>query len=247
MEANGIADDDQQLLWTADILRRIHQAYYDTLSDTPQPAQRTVPEIVRDLRQQLLKNTRLVLSSLVPLHRQQASHLPRPPFVRHAENLGATLRSAVTSHTTHVVAAKDGTNKILTARRVPGCHIVKPTWLMECVWTLTRRDVRPHLWPAGKMSLHNSAANVVAASPVASFDESDTFPGTSAAATATSNDVSDARQTATIESNTTKEGPYQIEKAQIDGEKDHPDDDDDSDDDDDLVAELESQLMREGE
>jgi RNA polymerase II subunit A-like phosphatase len=46
---------------------------------------------------------------------------------------------------THVVAARDGTDKIRLARRVPGCHVVKPSWLMECVWTMTRRDVTPHL------------------------------------------------------------------------------------------------------
>jgi RNA polymerase II subunit A-like phosphatase len=41
---------------------------------------------------------------------------------------------------THVVAAKDGTDKILAARKLPGCRIVKPGWLMECVWSLTRRE-----------------------------------------------------------------------------------------------------------
>lgn len=46
---------------------------------------------------------------------------------------------------THMVAARDGTDKIHKARRVPGCVVVKPSWLMECVWTITRRDVTPHL------------------------------------------------------------------------------------------------------
>ena len=44
-----------------------------------------------------------------------------------------------------MVAARDGTDKIRLARRVPGCNVVKPSWLMECVWTMTRRDVTPHL------------------------------------------------------------------------------------------------------
>lgn len=44
-----------------------------------------------------------------------------------------------------MVAARDGTDKIHKARRVPGCVIVKASWLMECVWTITRRDVTPHL------------------------------------------------------------------------------------------------------
>jgi hypothetical protein len=250
-EANGVADDDQQLLWTADVLRRIHEAYYDTLSDTPKPAQRTVPAIVRDLRQQLLKNTRLVLSGLVPMN--HPGGVPRAKFVRHAENSGATLSSRVTPRTTHVVAERDGTDKMLTARRVPGCHIVRPAWLMECVWTWTRRDVHPHSWPAGKVPSHSSTANVVVASPVPSFDESDISPVTPAAATATANNLSDARQTEAVESNetmdeaTTMDGSNEIEEMQIEGDKDQHKDDDDSDSDDDLVAELESQLTREGE
>ena len=46
---------------------------------------------------------------------------------------------------THMVAARDGTDKIHKARRVPGCFVVTASWLMECVWTMTRRDETPHL------------------------------------------------------------------------------------------------------
>ena len=44
-----------------------------------------------------------------------------------------------------MVAARDGTDKIRLARGIAGCNVVKPSWLMECVWTMTRRDVTPHL------------------------------------------------------------------------------------------------------
>ena len=46
---------------------------------------------------------------------------------------------------THVVAAKDGTDKALEARKIPNCVLVKPSWLIECYWSLTYRDVKPHL------------------------------------------------------------------------------------------------------
>lgn len=31
------------------------------------------------------------------------------------------------------------------ARKTKGCVLVKPAWLVECYWSLTRRDVKPHL------------------------------------------------------------------------------------------------------
>ena len=50
---------------------------------------------------------------------------------------------------THVVAAKDGTDKCVTARNTPGCVLVKATWLVECYWSMTRRDIQPHLLVGG--------------------------------------------------------------------------------------------------
>jgi RNA polymerase II subunit A-like phosphatase len=50
---------------------------------------------------------------------------------------------------THVVAAKDGTNKVLSARRTPGCMVLKSAWLMECYWSISLRDVNPFLMHHG--------------------------------------------------------------------------------------------------
>ena len=46
---------------------------------------------------------------------------------------------------THVVAAKDGTDKALSAKKIPGCKLVKSAWLMECFWSMSRRDEIPFL------------------------------------------------------------------------------------------------------
>ena len=48
-----------------------------------------------------------------------------------------------------MVAAKDGTDKALAARKIPGCYLVKPAWLVECYWCVTHRDVKPHLMGQG--------------------------------------------------------------------------------------------------
>ena len=46
---------------------------------------------------------------------------------------------------THVVAAKDGTDKALSARKIPGCRLVKSAWLMECFWNMDHCDATPFL------------------------------------------------------------------------------------------------------
>lgn len=217
-------EDDQQLLWTADVLRRIHETYYENVDSSVNVPSRTVPEIVRDLRKKILKNTGIVLSSLVPLHRQQASQHPRHQFVRHTETLGARLLSTISPQVTHVVAARDGTDKILAARQMPGCHIVKPSWLMECVWTFTRRDVRPHLWPVLKRSA--SSLSRPARGELKKGDggeEGENLGKEASVAFETNEDTSN-------------------ENVGSDG----GDDDDDEDDDDDLVAELENELKQGG-
>ena len=219
-------DNDEQLLWIADILRRIHEKYYETFEDNPQPGKRSVPEIIREMRQQVLKNTCLVLSGMVPLHKQQAT--PRHDYVRYAENLGARLVWSVTPEVTHVVSANDGTDKVLAARRVPGCHIVKPLWLMECVWTMTRRDVRPHLWPPGKVAPRKPTSSVKEP------EEDKEIEGATQMSSATAEEE---------EMGTDRE-IYPV-VALEDDEDDKPafrivdDDDDDDYDDDDLVADLE--------
>lgn len=47
------------------------------------------------------------------------------------------------------MAAKDGTDKCLAARKTPGCVLVKATWLVECYWSMTQRDTQPHLLVGG--------------------------------------------------------------------------------------------------
>lgn len=52
---------------------------------------------------------------------------------------------------THVVAAKDGSEKAITARKIPGCVLVKPGWLMECFWSMKHVDVDAYMMARGTM------------------------------------------------------------------------------------------------
>jgi RNA polymerase II subunit A-like phosphatase len=149
-------ESDVQLLWTSDILKRLHHLYYSrSISEKP-----TVPKILEQMRREVLAGCRLVLSGLIPLQMQDmASDVPRPSFLRFSESLGAFVQSQVTRGVTHVVAANNGTDKIMAARRLKGCHVVKVSWLMECVWSLKRQDETLHLMGLPAKSSTSSSSN----------------------------------------------------------------------------------------
>jgi RNA polymerase II subunit A-like phosphatase len=142
---NGPETDDQ-LVKTMDILDRLHKQYYSPSNN--EPNRRSVPEILRGIRHQVLAGAKLVLSGLVPLHKQNmadGSAKPRPAVVRYAESMGAVVMPSVKNGVTHVVAAKDGTDKTIAARKLRSCVVVKASWLMECIWSLRREDEAHHL------------------------------------------------------------------------------------------------------
>jgi RNA polymerase II subunit A-like phosphatase len=141
------AETDVQLIWTSRILRGLHRRFYNRDENN----RKTVPEILSMMRREVLKGSGLVLSGLVPLHKKAiGANSARPPIVRYAQSMGAKLLDNVQPGVTHVVAAKDGTDKALAARKTPGCSLVKPAWLVECYWSMTRRDVKIHLMGKGE-------------------------------------------------------------------------------------------------
>jgi len=151
--AESIEDEEQQerqLLWMGDILRRVHERYYAATVSEEKRDRLSVPGILCDLRRNVLGSSpfcRVVLSGLVPLHKQNqmaTGATVRPSIVRYAESLGARVMTDVNADTTHVIAARDGTEKTLKARKVPGCAVVRISWLMECWWSITRRELTPH-------------------------------------------------------------------------------------------------------
>lgn len=83
-------EKDVQLIWTSRILKGLHRRYYRQDMDN----RKSVPELLEQMRSQVLKGTTLVLSGLVPLHKKTISSAsPRPSIVRYAQSLGAQVRS----------------------------------------------------------------------------------------------------------------------------------------------------------
>lgn len=166
-------EKDVQLVWTSRILKGLHRRYYrQDISN-----RKSVPELLAQMRTQVLKDATIVLSGLVPLHKKVlGTHQTRPPIIRYAQSLGANvscflalalriegkdlqfyhmthrtfflnqLVDDVSPGVTHVVASRDGTDKCLSARKTPGCVLVKAAWLVECYWSMTRRDTESHMF-----------------------------------------------------------------------------------------------------
>lgn len=148
-----IEEGEMQLMWTYDILIRLHDRYYSDLISESERIKLTVPSILNQMRKDVLgasnRQAKIIFSGLVPLHLQHTKRdnikYPRPPVVRYAQELGAEVMTDVSSDVTHIVAARDGTEKIRRARLIPGCAIVTAKWLMECFWSISLRDIHNHL------------------------------------------------------------------------------------------------------
>jgi hypothetical protein len=195
-------ESDRQLIWTGQTLQKLHERYYgcgfaattgaDKAERNPDidTQWRTVPEVLTDMRREVLRGTKLVLSGLVPLHKKTLdANAPRPPIVRYAIALGCEvsirflptfdcggsivnfyfllnpkrfiscfkciarklalmalqLSETVAPGVTHVVAAKDGSDKAIQARKIAGCVLVKASWLVESYVSMLRCDVKQHL------------------------------------------------------------------------------------------------------
>lgn len=145
-------ESDSQLLWTADILRRLHERYYSTTLSEEEREKISVPSLLQSMRKETFlryPQVKVVFSGLIPMSQQNKQLQVRPHVVRYAEELGAEVLPSISNEVTHIVAARDGSEKIRQARKgVPGCFIVHTSWLMECYWSIKRRDVRPyHMGP----------------------------------------------------------------------------------------------------
>lgn len=145
-----IDESDVQLLWTRNTLMTVYAKFYG--SKESEHIELTVPSILTRMRRAVLSSnnspSKILLSGLVPLHKQNRDSsdetIPRHEVVRYVEELGGIVMNTVSKDVTHVIASKDGTNKILQARRIPGCAISRITWLMECYWSITKIDIVPH-------------------------------------------------------------------------------------------------------
>ena len=88
-------EDDVQLLWTADILKRLHKRYYSKTISEQERDELSVPSLLRTMRKEVLRRhpqAKIVFSGLIPICKQNVETQIRPHVVRYSEELGAEVR-----------------------------------------------------------------------------------------------------------------------------------------------------------
>lgn len=97
-ENNDNDKDDVQLLWTRDILKRLHEKFYGAKNNILKRNTLTVPTALSQMRRETFhsKTVCVVFSGLIPLceqTREIAGRKTRSAVQRYAEDLGATVSS----------------------------------------------------------------------------------------------------------------------------------------------------------
>ena len=148
-------DDDDYLLHLEEILEQIHRTFYETVdkikskegasSQDPDITKYCTPEtcrpdtklVVTQLRGAVLRGTNIVFTGVIPTNVQPENSQPwRLACALGASVSNTLIRPCDTSSTeevtTHVIAARLGTEKAYHALKVPQIQLVNPNWLWCC-------------------------------------------------------------------------------------------------------------------
>ncbi|ROV87133.1 hypothetical protein VSDG_09990 [Cytospora chrysosperma] len=125
-------DDDNELQYLEHHLTVLHTKYYEAYSaNTDTRSIPDVGEILDDLKSEVLRGTRIVLSGLVP---QEVDPL-RSEIGIQAMSYGADLQTRIHSGITHLVVStnRPRTAKVRTAAKIPSIKIVNQNWLQDSI------------------------------------------------------------------------------------------------------------------
>ncbi|XP_051245866.1 RNA polymerase II subunit A C-terminal domain phosphatase isoform X2 [Dicentrarchus labrax] len=158
-------DQDDHLIYLEEVLERIHAEFYaryeaylrKEASETPD-----IRKIVPELKSKTLEGTMIVFSGLYPTNYP----MERTREYYHAKALGAKigktlfLSSQDPSRTTHLIAARAGTEKVRQAQGCKHLHIVNPDWLWSCLerWERVEEQLYPLKEDYSKTPRSNSPA-----------------------------------------------------------------------------------------
>ncbi|KAK5613507.1 hypothetical protein CRENBAI_020930 [Crenichthys baileyi] len=143
-------DQDDHLIYLEEVLQRIHAEYfarYDTYLRKETSEMPDIRRIVPELKSKTLEGTTVVFSGLYPTNYP----MERTREFYHAKALGAKigksliLNSQDPNRTTHLVAARAGTEKVRQAQGCKHLHVVNPDWLWSCLerWERVEEQLYP--------------------------------------------------------------------------------------------------------
>lgn len=137
-------DDDAELRYLDHHLSVLHTKYYEAFeahaSDDWIP---DVGQILDDLKAEVLRGTRIVLSGLVPL----GIDVVRSEIGMQVLSFGADLRTRIDPDITHLVisSSRPRTQKVRQAARIPSVKIVNQNWLQDSISQWEELDETPYL------------------------------------------------------------------------------------------------------
>ncbi|XP_038143666.1 RNA polymerase II subunit A C-terminal domain phosphatase [Cyprinodon tularosa] len=138
-------DHDDHLIYLEEVLERIHAEYfarYETYLRKETSEMPDIRRIVPELKSKTLEGSMVVFSGLYPTNYP----MERTREYYHAKALGARigksliLNSKDPNRTTHLVAARAGTEKVRQAQGCKHLHVVNPDWLWSCLERWERVD-----------------------------------------------------------------------------------------------------------
>jgi RNA polymerase II subunit A C-terminal domain phosphatase len=144
-ETNVTVDNDRYLVQLEVLLKQVHRNFYSMYDQWIQDKTRDMPDlkqILPDVRRQILKQTSVCFSHLMPQDYPLEKH--RATLIARAMGANVTgdlqTDSAGRCLTTHVVAGKR-TTKVERAMKY-NIHIVTPEWLIDCyeLWERQSED-----------------------------------------------------------------------------------------------------------
>lgn len=123
-----IEDPDDYLIYLEDILKRIHQYFYEEYDKMESGETPDLKEVIPKVRSKVLHGSKLVFSGLVPTR----TKLEHSKAYQVARSLGAVVTQDLEEDTTHLVAVRPGTVKVNAGRKKKNLKMVTPDWLWCC-------------------------------------------------------------------------------------------------------------------
>ncbi|XP_051728441.1 RNA polymerase II subunit A C-terminal domain phosphatase [Ctenopharyngodon idella] len=158
-------DQDDHLIYLEEVLVRIHSEYYSRYEAFLRKDRSESPDIrkiVPELKGRTLEGTTIVFSGLYPTNYP----IERTREWYHAKALGAKLCKTLVlnakdpNRTTHLIAARAGTEKVRQAQGCKHLYVVNPDWLWGCLerWERVEEQLFPLKDDYSKSHRSNSPA-----------------------------------------------------------------------------------------
>ncbi|XP_048849158.1 RNA polymerase II subunit A C-terminal domain phosphatase [Brienomyrus brachyistius] len=143
-------DQDDHLIYLEEVLTRIHSEYYARYEAFLKQGSEEMPDIrkiVPELKSKSLAGTAIAFSGLYPTNYP----MERTRECYHAKALGARIHKNLVlnpkdvNQTTHLIAARAGTEKVRQAQGYRHLHVVNPDWLWTCLerWERVEEQLFP--------------------------------------------------------------------------------------------------------